>query len=45
MSFMKDIKFIAPKIYIDNFNDRPVPSLNHIPDWYKNLNTTLIKQQ
>jgi hypothetical protein len=44
---MKDIKFIAPKIYIDNFNDRPIPSLNHIPDWYKKLkhhpNKTTIK--
>ena len=47
MSFMKDIKFIAPKIYIDNFNERPVPSLNHLPDWYKKLkhhpNKTTIK--
>ena len=44
---MKDIKFIAPKIYIDNFNERPIPSLNHLPDWYKKLkhhpNKTTIK--
>mgnify|MGYP003112023413 CR=1 FL=1 len=44
---MKDIKFIAPKVYIDDFDDRPVPSLNHLPDWYKKLkhhpNRTTIK--
>jgi len=34
---MKDIKFIAPKIYIDNFEERPELSLNHLPDWYKKL--------
>tara|TARA_R100000951_G_scaffold103927_1_gene96841 strand:+ start:481 stop:1227 length:747 start_codon:yes stop_codon:yes gene_type:complete len=44
---MKDIRFVAPDIYLKNFEDRPQLSNNFLPDWYKKLkhhpNRTTIK--